>query len=100
MTASADWQSAFVPTNLLTLGYNAWCGLLSGERGAVVCSPWQIRAQSSMKPGGALIVRTQSSLLGKKRLKLCPTRNAPRQRDKANPQNARKRALQTIPPGS
>jgi hypothetical protein len=34
----SDWQSAFVATNLLTLGYNAWCGFLSGERGAVVCS--------------------------------------------------------------
>jgi hypothetical protein len=33
-----DWQQAFIATNLLTLGYNAWCGFLSGERGAVVCS--------------------------------------------------------------
>lgn len=34
----ANWQGAFVATNLLTLGYNAWCGFLTGERGAVVCS--------------------------------------------------------------
>lgn len=90
MTASADWQSAFVATNLLHLAYNAWCGFLTGERGAVVCSTWQIRAHSSMKLGGAIIVRTKSSFLVKKRLKLCPTRNSPHQRDKAKPQNARK----------
>ena len=34
----SDWQLAFVTTNVLTLGYNAWCGFLAGERGAVVCS--------------------------------------------------------------
>lgn len=34
----ATWPQAFVATNLLTLGYNAWCGFLAGERGAVVCS--------------------------------------------------------------
>jgi hypothetical protein len=38
MTASADWQSAFVATNLLHLAYNAWCGFLAGERRTVVCS--------------------------------------------------------------
>jgi hypothetical protein len=27
-----------VATNLLALGYNAWCGFLAGERGVVVCS--------------------------------------------------------------
>ncbi|MEM6839075.1 MAG: hypothetical protein AAF609_19765 [Cyanobacteria bacterium P01_C01_bin.120] len=38
MTASADWQFAFVATNLLHLAYNAWSGFLAGERGAMVCS--------------------------------------------------------------
>ena len=33
-----DWQSSFVATNLLPLGYNSWCGYLCGERGVVVCS--------------------------------------------------------------
>ncbi|MFK8186257.1 MAG: hypothetical protein AB8B99_23010 [Phormidesmis sp.] len=33
-----EWQQSFVSTNLLTLGYNAWCGFLAGQRGAVVCS--------------------------------------------------------------
>ncbi|ABW33133.1 hypothetical protein [Acaryochloris marina] len=33
-----DWQQAFITTNLLVLGYNAWCGFLTGARGAVVCS--------------------------------------------------------------
>ncbi len=33
-----DWQSAFVATNLLPLGYNAWCGYLCGDRGVVVCN--------------------------------------------------------------
>ena len=37
-SCSGDWQSAFVATNLLHLAYNAWCGFLAGERGAVVCS--------------------------------------------------------------
>lgn len=36
--APTDWQQSFIATNLLTLGYNAWCGFLTGERGAVVCS--------------------------------------------------------------
>ncbi|NES98051.1 MAG: hypothetical protein F6K32_23230 [Desertifilum sp. SIO1I2] len=33
-----DWQQEFIATNLLVLGYNAWAGHLSGERGAIVCS--------------------------------------------------------------
>lgn len=33
-----NWQEFFVATNLLALGYNAWCGFLTGERGTVVCS--------------------------------------------------------------
>ncbi|QIZ70658.1 hypothetical protein [Oxynema aestuarii] len=33
-----DWQQAFIATNLLVIGYNAWVGYLAGERGAVVCS--------------------------------------------------------------
>ncbi len=37
-TEQTDWQQAFVATNLLTLGYNAWCGFLAAGRGAVVCS--------------------------------------------------------------
>ncbi|MGF1568050.1 MAG: hypothetical protein ACFCVD_08250 [Nodosilinea sp.] len=36
--SSSDWQQAFVATNLLALGYNAWCGYLAGGRGVVVCS--------------------------------------------------------------
>jgi hypothetical protein len=34
----SNWQESFVATNLLSLGYNSWCGYLCGERGAVVCS--------------------------------------------------------------
>ncbi len=34
----ANWQDSFIATNLLCLGYNAWCGFLTGGRGAVVCS--------------------------------------------------------------
>ena len=34
----AHWQDSFISTNLLPLGYNAWCGFLTGGRGAVVCS--------------------------------------------------------------
>ncbi|NJL37092.1 MAG: hypothetical protein HC899_10200 [Leptolyngbyaceae cyanobacterium SM1_4_3] len=33
-----DWQQEFIATNLLVLGYNAWAGYLSGERGAIICS--------------------------------------------------------------
>lgn len=33
-----DWQQDFIATNLLAIGYNAWVGYLSGERGAIVCS--------------------------------------------------------------
>ncbi|KAI9129070.1 hypothetical protein [Acaryochloris sp. CCMEE 5410] len=32
------WLQAFVATNILTLGYNAWYGFLAGERGVVVCN--------------------------------------------------------------
>ncbi|BAY51756.1 hypothetical protein NIES2134_106500 [Thermostichus vulcanus NIES-2134] len=32
------WQQAFIATNLLVLGYNAWAGYLCGERGVVICS--------------------------------------------------------------
>ena len=38
INTSTDWQQAFVATNLLSLGYNAWGGWLAGERGVVVCS--------------------------------------------------------------
>lgn len=31
------WQQDFIATNLLVLGYNAWMGYLSGDRGAIVC---------------------------------------------------------------
>lgn len=33
-----DWQQNFIATNLLAIGYNAWMGYLSGERGAIICS--------------------------------------------------------------
>ncbi len=33
-----DWQQEFIATNLLAIGYNAWSGYLSGERGALICS--------------------------------------------------------------
>ena len=33
-----DWQQDFIATNSLAIGYNAWTGYLSGERGAIVCS--------------------------------------------------------------
>jgi len=33
-----DWQQDFIATNLLVIGYNAWAGYLSGERGAIICS--------------------------------------------------------------
>ncbi|MEB3885262.1 hypothetical protein [Lyngbya sp. CCY1209] len=33
-----NWRQAFVETNLLIIGYNAWVGYLAGEQGAVVCS--------------------------------------------------------------
>ena len=33
-----DWQQDFIATNLLAIGYNAWVGYSSGERGAIVCS--------------------------------------------------------------
>jgi hypothetical protein len=33
-----DWQQEFIATNLLALGYNAWVGYLSGQRGAIICS--------------------------------------------------------------
>jgi hypothetical protein len=33
-----DWRQEFIATNLLVLGYNAWAGYLSGERGAIICS--------------------------------------------------------------
>jgi hypothetical protein len=33
-----DWQQEFIATNLLAIGYNAWAGYLSGERGALICS--------------------------------------------------------------
>lgn len=33
-----NWQEDFIAKNLLVLGYNAWVGYLTGERGAVICS--------------------------------------------------------------
>ncbi|MHC5848737.1 hypothetical protein [Nostoc sp.] len=33
-----DWQQAFITTNILAIGYNAWIGYLGGERGVVICS--------------------------------------------------------------
>ncbi|AOX03146.1 hypothetical protein BJP34_30205 [Moorena producens PAL-8-15-08-1] len=34
----ANWQQAFIESNLLVLGHNAWAGYLTGEKGVVVCS--------------------------------------------------------------
>ncbi|MEH2411766.1 hypothetical protein [Nostoc sp.] len=33
-----DWQQAFIATNILAIGYNAWVGYLGRERGVVICS--------------------------------------------------------------
>lgn len=33
-----NWQHLFVTTNLLTIGYNAWVGYLTGGKGALICS--------------------------------------------------------------
>lgn len=33
-----DWQQHFISTNLMAIGYNAWAGYLSANRGAIVCS--------------------------------------------------------------
>jgi hypothetical protein len=33
-----DWQQEFIATNLLVIGYNAWVGYLSGDRGAIIGS--------------------------------------------------------------
>jgi hypothetical protein len=35
---SDNWQQEFIATNLLAIGYNAWQGYLSSDRGLVVCS--------------------------------------------------------------
>ena len=32
------WQQEFIATNLLVIGYNAWAGHLSHDRGAIICS--------------------------------------------------------------
>jgi len=34
----SDWHQDFIASNLLVIGYNAWAGHLSQERGAIVCS--------------------------------------------------------------
>ncbi|MGB3534585.1 MAG: hypothetical protein WBA13_13850 [Microcoleaceae cyanobacterium] len=34
----ADWQQAFIESNLLAIGYNAWAGYLASEQGVVVCN--------------------------------------------------------------
>ncbi|MEL6501600.1 MAG: hypothetical protein AAFQ23_09375, partial [Cyanobacteria bacterium J06623_1] len=34
----SNWHQDFIASNLLVIGYNAWAGHLSQERGAIVCS--------------------------------------------------------------
>lgn len=34
----SDWNQDFIASNLLVVGYNAWAGHLSQQRGAVICS--------------------------------------------------------------
>ncbi|NET71518.1 MAG: hypothetical protein F6K62_11470 [Sphaerospermopsis sp. SIO1G2] len=34
----SNWHQDFIASNLLVIGYNAWAGHLSCERGAIVCS--------------------------------------------------------------
>jgi hypothetical protein len=34
----SNWHQDFIASNLLVIGYNAWVGHLSCERGAIVCS--------------------------------------------------------------
>ena len=38
LKSQANWQQAFIESNLLVIGYNAWAGYLAGEKGVVVCS--------------------------------------------------------------
>ena len=33
-----NWQQEFIATNLISIGYNAWQGYLSGQRGLIICS--------------------------------------------------------------
>ena len=34
----SNWHQDFIASNLLVIGYNAWAGHLSQERGAIICS--------------------------------------------------------------
>ena len=34
----SNWHQDFIASNLLVIGYNAWAGHLSHQRGAIVCS--------------------------------------------------------------
>ena len=34
----SNWHQDFIASNLLVIGYNAWAGHLSCDRGAIVCS--------------------------------------------------------------
>ncbi len=33
-----NWQQGFIAKNLLAIGYNAWQGYLSSDRGLIICS--------------------------------------------------------------
>ncbi|MDE5092055.1 MAG: hypothetical protein O4861_11610 [Trichodesmium sp. St16_bin4-tuft] len=33
-----NWQQEFISTNLISIGYNAWQGYLSSQRGLIICS--------------------------------------------------------------
>ncbi len=33
-----NWQQEFIATNLISIGYNAWQGYLSSQRGLIICS--------------------------------------------------------------
>jgi len=38
LNKALNWQHDFITTNLMAIGYNAWAGYLTGNRGAVICS--------------------------------------------------------------
>lgn len=37
-TDTSTWHQNFIASNLLVIGYNAWAGHLSDDRGAIICS--------------------------------------------------------------
>jgi hypothetical protein len=36
--SETNWHQDFIASNLLIIGYNAWAGYLSSDRGATICS--------------------------------------------------------------